>query len=197
MRINQNNTYFIVGHHGVGKTFLCNLLEEYCGDILHLDCGPTVRFLHQQSGSLLSFRAWTQEAVERYGDDFLSHGVLEEFKKQIALDEKSNTLVITGNRNPRHIEYLSKGLGVEKPSIIFVDSFFDLQKSNYENREGKILTNEEFQMLINHDVEMGIEKLKAYVQSNPEHCAMLFNFDNDSDRLLRQLLAILARPISE
>jgi dephospho-CoA kinase len=195
MQVDPSNIYFIVGHHGSGKSFLCKLLEEYCKGILHLECGPTIRSLYQQSGSNLSFKAWVQIHESKYGNDFTELAILKEFKKQITAAEKHNTILITGSRAIKHIECFSKGFDIKKPSVIFVDSSFELKKANYEKREKIVLSKEEFQTLLDDDSKMGLDDLKVYVQANLETCFMLYNFDNDSDKLLQQMLKIVKIPL--
>jgi len=186
---NRSNTHFIAGHHGVGKTYLVNTLKQRLnGSVLHLECGPAIRSSYKQSGSPLSYREWETE-------NLLEHCpiIFEQFKKQLDNDTDSKKLFISGSRAPVHINYFAKQLEINKPSIIFLDSVHDLQKRNYENREKKQLTDNEFLELINRDKYMGLDDIKTYATENPDHCSVLYNYENDIEYLVKEVFKIFER----
>ena len=104
--------------------------------------------------------------------------IVEEMQRQLAEDENSNSLLITGNRSLNGIKYLSREIGIKRPSIIFIDSIYAQLKENYENREGQILTDKEFIARLEAEKKMGLTELKEYVKANPDHCSVLYNLHN-------------------
>jgi len=76
-------------------------------------------------------------------------------------------------------------------TVIFIGSHFNLQKANYENREQKQITDEEFLGLINIDKEMGLDKIKSFVLANPDHCKIIHNYKNDSDYLVNEVKKVI------
>lgn len=191
MLFNTDKIHFIVGHHCVGKSYLSQALKVRNDNILFLECGPTIRTIHMRSRSPLPFREWEQANELRYGQYFTELAIFEEFKKHIESAVGYDTLMILGARSMKNIRYFMDGLSMTRPSIIFIDSVFHLQKSNYEKRECKNISDNDFSNLIKRDDEMGLNEVKIYVEQNPCRCKLLLNDDNDTDRLLDQLSSFI------
>jgi len=98
-----------------------------------------------------------------------------------------------GSRSLSHIKYFAKHLKIDKPSIIFLDNDYKLQKSNYENRERKNLTDNKFLGLISLDKSIGLDEIKTFALENPDHCSIINNNKNDSEDMLIKMNKVLQK----
>lgn len=65
----MENVFFIVGPHGVGKTYLVKEIKKGI-DVLHIDLGPLIRKTHQVFSPNISLEQWIKEGEEKYGKNF-------------------------------------------------------------------------------------------------------------------------------
>ncbi len=175
----MENVYFIVGPHGVGKTYLVNEIRKMNEDIIHVDTGPLIREIHASSKSSLSLREWVIQGENLFGDHFTDM-MLAERIKYIVKDHYDSFIIITGNRSIEGIKYLVERFQIKQPSIIFLDAPFYSLKYNYEERERKGLNNIEFGDLIEDENRQGLRNLKNYVLDN-EECCHYFYRENNND----------------
>lgn len=65
----MNNVFFIVGPHGVGKTFNVEKIKERI-KIKHIDLGPLIREAHEMFSPDISLEEWIAEGERKYGPNF-------------------------------------------------------------------------------------------------------------------------------
>ena len=172
----MNNMYFIAGHHGVGKTFLVNELKKEI-DLTHFDTGPMIRALYAKSNTDVSFKSWILAGEEKYGLDFTNQIICQEMKHNLKNDTPN--IVITGNRSLEGIMYISKYFFITLPSIIYLESPFDLLKTNYEARERIKLTDLEFEKKFLEEIKSGLYNIRDYVIEHQDTCLFVHKLNND------------------
>lgn len=174
----MENVYFIVGPHGVGKTYLVNEIKKINEDIIHIDTGPLIREIHASSKSILSLKDWVVQGSKLFGNNFTDM-MLAERIKYVVKDHHDSFIIITGNRSIEGIRYLVERFQINCPSIIFLDAPFHRLKDNYEERERKGLNNVEFGSLIEDENRQGLQTLKNYVFDNMEYCYYFYREKNN------------------
>ena len=184
------NVYFIVGPHGVGKTYFINEVRKE-RELLHLDTGPIIRDVHSRSKSSLPFGEWMKYGETCFGKDF-SNIVLLKRMEQLLLENNYNgqDLFITGNRTIAGINYMIEHLNISNPVIIYLDSSFENLKNNYETREQLSLSDKQFAEVINEEKKRGLADLKKYVLDNPDKCLYVYRENNEdviSDELIKKI----------
>lgn len=176
---NGNNVYFIVGHHGIGKTYLLNQLSKSF-KLLHIDTGPQIRSIYtKQTEGKISIGEWVSIGEELAGEDFTNIVLCQEIEESIR-NINDCPIFITGNRSLDGIEYISKYFGFTgKAKIIYLDASFDLLKDNYETREKKDLSDGEFRVLLDKEIQAGLNDVRDYTISNLETCIYHYKKTND------------------
>jgi len=177
---NEKNVYFIVGHHGIGKTFLIEQLSERF-NLTHIDTGPLIRRVHkdQTNGRNIDIGEWVKLGESKYGKDFTNMIICKSIESTINNSENS-LIFITGNRSLAGINYISRYFSFSsKPKIIYIDAPFRLLKENYVKREKKSLTNEEFKKILDKEVDSGLNDIRNYVLSNLDTCIYYYKEEND------------------
>ncbi len=60
---------FLVGPHGVGKTYTVNKIKELI-NVKHIDLGPLIREAHNVFSPNTTLGEWIREGEARYGENF-------------------------------------------------------------------------------------------------------------------------------
>ena len=154
--------YFVVGPRGVGKTCFSKTINEQYGIPVY-DTGPILRNIYSKLKIEESFSEWISKNEKKYGDNFAISIICEDIKEKI--DPKSVAIII-GNRCIEGITYIINYFNLTDYRIIYLDASFDCLKTNYETREKKILTDEEFQDRIDGGNKMGLLSLKQFILEN-------------------------------
>lgn len=154
--------YFVVGPSGVGKTCFSKTINEQYGIPVY-DTGPILRNIYSKLKIEESFSEWISKNEKKYGDNFAISIICEDIKEKI--DPKSVAIII-GNRCIEGITYIINYFNLTDYRIIYLDASFDCLKTNYETREKKILTDEEFQDRIDGGNKMGLLSLKQFILEN-------------------------------
>ena len=149
---------FLAGPHASGKTHAANLLEEQ--GYVSVDLGPLIRRFHEESGSNKNLGEWVSEQEEVYGKSFTDKILLDHTKTILEKNEQAKGIVIIGSRSAKNIEFMRDGLGKSESRIIYFEAHPSLLKERFENREGKALSDNEFQYLLDKDKNMGLEDIK-------------------------------------
>lgn len=186
----MENVYFIVGPHGVGKTYLVNEIRKINEDVIHVDTGPLIREIHASSKSTLSLKEWVVQGENLFGVHFTDM-MLSERIKHIVRDNYDKFIIITGNRSIEGIKFIVERFKIKQPSIIFLDAPFYILKNNYEEREKKGLSNIEFGNLIEDENRQGLQTLKNYVFENEEYCHYFYresNSDITNEEIYNQVI---------
>ena len=88
--------------------------------------------------------------------------------------------IIIGNRCIEGITYIINYFNLTDYRIIYLDASFDCLKTNYETREKKRLTDEEFQDRIDGGNKMGLLFLKQFILENSNNnCYYYFKKENE------------------
>lgn len=171
------NAYFIVGPHGVGKTYAINELRKVI-DLVHVDTGPIIRGIHRLSNSGLPLGKWIEKGEQAFGKDFSNYILCEEISK-IIKDNHDEEIFITGNRTVAGINYIIDYFKIENPVIIYLDSPFYNLKENYDAREGDNNTAYNFDEIIRKELSSGLGALKEYVKEHPEFAMYIYREHNE------------------
>ena len=95
------------------------------------------------------------------------------------LKNDTPNIVITGNRSLEGIMYISKYFFITLPSIIYLESPFDLLKTNYEARERIKLTDLEFEKKFLEEIKSGLYNIRDYVIEHQDTCLFVHKLNND------------------
>ncbi|MES2994912.1 MAG: AAA family ATPase [Patescibacteria group bacterium] len=157
---------FLTGPHGSGKTTGSKLLEQYGFKVI--DLGPTLRRLHTESDSSLSFGEWCRAGEADQGANFTDNLLINEINKRFSAVGGSSSdfldLLIVGSRSAEGIQYLRTRAKCETAytdSIIFLDAPFEILLRNYSEREGSRYSRGTFQVILERDREMGLESIRS------------------------------------
>lgn len=168
---------FLVGPHGVGKTYTASKLLQYSNDILHIDLGPIIRSAHKRENPNVSLGEWISEGEEKYGKNYSDMVLCREIEKTIAASSRDKVL-ITGSRSVAGMEYIVKHFAIENPTLIYLDGPQSLLQRNYENREKLNLSKEEFKEILEKERAMGLPGFKHYIATHSVNTHFIINKDN-------------------
>ena len=73
----MKNVFFIVGPHGVGKTYVVSNIKKVT-DVQHIDLGPLIREAHKVFAPGITFQEWIEKGEKQYGKNFTDI-ILKEF----------------------------------------------------------------------------------------------------------------------
>lgn len=156
----MENVFFIVGPHGVGKTYIVNKIKEVA-NVIHIDLGPLLRETHRVFAPNISFGEWIEKGELKYGKNFTDIILCKQIERLIKGRESERT-IITGSRSLNGLKYISTRFKIEEPKVIYIDAPFAQLKQNYEKRENRSLTTTEFEALLQKDRNIGLDTLKQY-----------------------------------
>lgn len=122
----RDNIYFVVGHRGVGKTFLLNRLSENL-ELIHIDTGPLMREAHiKDTNNETDIENWVKCGEDQFGANFTNYILCKEIDEKIS-ETDDCPIFITGNRSLKGIEYIANHLEIaDQIKIIYLDGSFDL-----------------------------------------------------------------------
>jgi len=185
----MENVHFMTGHHGVGKTYIVNQLNEEI-DLFHFDTGPTIRSIYSSLCLPYSLGEWVRRGEEEKGKNFTNELLLNALKDLLVKVDSNKKIIITGNRSLNGLMYLSNGIYVPKPNIIFIDACKRILKDNYCLREKKDLTDEMFEEILQAEINSGIGEIKEYTINHPEECLYVYKESNNDDTYQKVLRKI-------
>ena len=113
-----------------------------------------------------------------YGDNFAISMICDNIKK--LLKSKKETIVI-GNRCIEGINYFINYFNLNDYKIIYLDASYACLKKNYETREKKCISDDEFQERINGGNKMGLTILKEYVLRNLKNNCLYYYKNGNED----------------
>ncbi len=180
---------FITGPHCSGKTHALRNVYEY--GFPSIDLGPTLRKLYQDFSFGLTFPQWLVTGEESYGDSFTDRLIVlaieEWIEKQLAKHEgKIQDFIISGNRSVGGIQYIVDHFDiVGEPTVIYVDADPEVLRSRYQQREGVIVSPEDFEAYLDRDYRMGLASVRRFATH------LISNGDTTDDNLRRKMDAIL------
>lgn len=170
-------TIFIIGHHGVGKTYLMN---SYVDDdsIYTFDAGPFLRRKKEVEAPKMSMGDWVDELETKYG----YFATTELMAKEIGTNIKEHNykvLLIFGFRHLDCIERLIEILRIDNWKVVYLDAEFHLIKQNYENRENIKISDKTFERELEEENKWGLGELREWVENNPLKAVKLYKKEND------------------
>lgn len=159
----MKNVFFIVGPHGVGKTYTVNKIKDIV-DIQHIDLGPLIREAHKRFSPNSSLEEWICDGEKEYGKNFTDVIICKQIER-LSNGKNADTTIITGSRSLGGIEFIVRKFAIFAPHIVYITASFEQLKRNYENREKISLTDEEFNKILQKEKDMGLEQLEEYSKS--------------------------------
>lgn len=156
MKLLNFNPLFVVGPHASGKSALA---KHGLSDGVHqfFDTGPLLRAYHQHDCPDTAFGAWVSLNEEEYGSTFTDDVLAGHIST--TLRQVSGRAVIIGNRSIDGIDRISEVLGASDRKIVYVDAPTDLLHERYQNREQRIVSETEFEEILDRDRRMGLTAL--------------------------------------
>lgn len=154
----MKNVFFIVGPHGVGKTYIVNKIKEV-SDVEHLDLGPLIREAHKKFSPDTTLGEWIKDGEEKYGKNFTDIILCKQIERLTRESDKETTL-ITGSRSLNGIKYIVDRFSIQEPKILYIYAPFAQLKSNYERRENIKLKDEQFEKILQDEKNMGLAELE-------------------------------------
>ena len=116
-------------------------------------------------------------APQTTANNFAISIICEVIKGQI---NPKSLAIISGNRCIEGITYIINCFNLTNYRIIYLDASFDCLKTNYESREKKSLTDEQFQDKIDGGNKMGLLSLKQFILENlNNNCYYYFKKANE------------------
>ena len=171
----MKNVFFIVGPHGVGKTYIVSSIKKVA-DVQHIDLGPLIREAHKVFAPDITFQEWVEEGEKKYGKNFTDIILCKQIERLTGKEEKGITL-ITGSRSLEGIKFIADRFHIDRARIMYITAPFEQLKRNYEGREKLDLTDEQFRMILQAEKNMGLERLEEYAK---QHCMYLQNDNTDN-----------------
>lgn len=171
----MKNVFFIVGPHGVGKTYVVSNIKKVT-DVQHIDLGPLIREAHKVFAPGITFQEWIEKGEKQYGKNFTDIILCKQIERLTGGEEKGIT-IITGSRSLEGIKFITDRFHIDRPRIMYITAPFEQLKSNYERREKLDLTDEQFRMILQAEKDMGLGRLEEYAR---QHCLYLQNDNTDN-----------------
>ena len=170
----ESMIYFICGHRGSGKTYLAKQISSATG-ISMFDTGPVIREEYKSQNKGESFSQWLEENTKKEGKDFTNSLIC----KHISYNN-SNDLIIIGNRSILGINYIVDFLNNPDYRIVYIDGDYDLFRKNFNQRENLSYDMPKFMKIINLELEMGMDDVKAFILDNPDKSYYFYKEKNDN-----------------
>jgi adenylate kinase family enzyme len=184
--------YFLCGHRGCGKNFLAKQIIEYINNIKIIDTGPIVREAYQRfKSNNICFKDWLKENEKKYGENFTNILIC----KLVNMKKEKNYIVI-GYRSMEGIRYFNQYFGIKEYQIFFIDGDYELFRKNYNTREKKDISKEEYGKIIETEKLMGIQGIKNFVLNNQKNGKYYFKTKNDNS-IYQDILKIIKEKIVE
>lgn len=183
----MKNVFFLVGPHGVGKTYIASRMKEL-DSVTHIDLGPLIRQAHNVFSPDTSLGEWVEEGEKKYGPNFTDIILCKQIER-VSKGKNENSTLITGSRSLGGIKFIADRFAIPSPQIIYITAPFTQLKSNYEQREKLHLSDEQFRSILQEEKDMGLEGLEEYAK---RQCIYLQNDNTDS--FVRTIQNIITKP---
>lgn len=166
--------YYFCGHRGCGKNFLATQITK-CIPIRIIDTGPIVRASYKKyNTNNCGFKDWMKENEEKYGENFSNMLICKTTDIQ-----KEKDYIVIGYRSIEGIRYFNNYFEIVDYQIYFIDGDHELFRENYNAREKKDISKEEYEKIVRIEEKMGIKKLKDFVMNNRDKGKYYFKKQND------------------
>lgn len=183
--------HYFCGHRGCGKNFLANKIAE-CVPIKIIDTGPIIREAYKKYNTNNdSFKDWMKENEKNYGKNFSNMLI-----SKIANVKKENDYIVIGFRSIDGIKYFNEYYEIIDYQIYFIDGDYELFRKNYNSREKKDISKEEYEKIVKIEDSMGIKKIKEFVLNNQNKGKYYFKKQND-DMIYKDILKEIIKIIEE
>lgn len=155
--------YFVVGHKGVGKTFLFDKMRQD-GDFCAYDTGPIVRALYKEDplSAELDFSCWVEFYENKYGKNIFPQKIVDYI---LDSKKKNKITVIFGNRQLSAIQEMARMLK-DDFLIIYLNAPNRLLKQNFEVREKNKISAKAWADLMLDEDRYGLQEIRDYVLKN-------------------------------
>ena len=175
---------FLTGHHGAGKTTVAEILTNY--NFIYIDLGGILRKKHQEEDPEISFESWCEKNENIKGLSFTDDvivGAIKNTCQSISLTHNPpRDLVVVGSRSITGIQYIIEKIPSFngcKNFIVYIDASIDDLMQRYCDREGKRFSLDEFNALLERDVQIGLPSIIS--------CADIRIFNNGSMQKLEEM----------
>lgn len=157
--------YFVVGHKGVGKTFLFNKMKRD-GNFCAYDTGPIVRYFYKKDRCVsdLSFAEWVSFCEKKWGENVFPQRIVDYI---LSHNKKDKITVIFGNRKLSAIKEMARMLK-DDFLIVYIDAPNKLLKQNFENREDVVISARDWLKMMRDEDKYGLKEIKDYVLKNSD-----------------------------
>ena len=109
----MKNVFFIVGPHGVGKTYVVSNIKKVT-DVQHIDLGPLIREAHKVFAPGITFQEWIEKGEKQYGKNFTDIILCKQIERLTGGEEKGIT-IITGSRSLEGIKFITDRFHIDRP----------------------------------------------------------------------------------
>ena len=173
------------GHHAVGKTELCDYFEERYGFEV-VETGAMVRGLYADRDDEFAGHSLGDfvKAIKTREPDYFDRKLAERID---ALDDEHGRVIVNGMRAQPNIERAKETYPNARHSIIWMDADFDVLFERYKLREQRELTPEEFNDLLNFDMELGLALIRDNANFFIENNSTVDVLRRRADSVMREL----------
>lgn len=180
---------FLTGAHASGKTALSKHLEELGSAIF--DTGPTLRGIWHQRFPKLSWDEFVSEGEIDHGSNFLDDLLVKEILEYIKTQTNIELLVIVGNRSLDGIHFIVKHIQAKMkatPKILYLEAEKEILYTRYVNREGKEISADQFDSLLERDKEIGLETIRTKADWIYKNVGSSKDLRNFATRLFQEIV---------
>ena len=166
--------YFFCGHRGCGKNYLANQISSK-KKIITIDTGPIIRQMYNKyntEGKIL--KKWIADNETQYGKEFSNKLICENTQVNIEQD-----YIIIGYRSMEGIKYFNNFFNITDYRIIYIDGDYELFRHNYNDRENKNLSKQEYEEIIKIEELMGINEVKIFSKNNTVYGEYYYKTQNN------------------
>ena len=110
--------------------------------------------------------------------------------------KKEKNYIVIGYRSMEGIRYFNQYFGIKEYQIFFIDGDYELFRKNYNTREKKDISKEEYGKIIETEKLMGIQGIKNFVLNNQKNGKYYFKTQNDNS-IYQDILKIIKEKIVE
>lgn len=173
------------GHHAVGKTELCDYLEERYGFEV-VETGAMVRGLYADRDEEFAGHSLGEfvKAVEGREPGYFDKKLATRIDR---LDGDQGRVIVNGMRSFTNIERARQQYPDTRHSIVWMEADFDRLYERYKLREGKELTAVQFSELLDFDMELGLAMIKDRADFAIDNNATVEVLQRNADDVMRNL----------
>lgn len=177
-----------VGHHASGKSKVSEHLIETHGFSI-IETGAMVRAAYKEADPEQARFAHIGQFVkesEFNKPDFFIDLILSDIQHKTTSESPSG-IIINGMRTPTHLKRVQAKTELHPQGIVWIESPRDTLKSRWEIREGRRLTDEEFDELLLFDSQLGLDQIRPIADIDVINDGSLEQLNNRVENALYKL----------